>query len=261
MSYIFHSLSGFNILIAEDNTAIQKISADLINTWGATATIVGNGKEAIDFLEKNKYDLLLLDHQMPKLNGMDTAQFIRKQMENSNRDIIILAMSGDGFNENQLSNPQILIDDFIEKPFSADLLHLKIYSLLNKKTIDSINENKQNLKFNHINFNHLIEHTGNSKKFLIQIVSLLIETFNESSLLMEKALLQKNYTLLKDHAHKLKPHMLMIGNKILAETLNDIEIKAGEKDDMHSISNLFQKARFEMKMAIADLDTILHSDD
>ncbi len=77
-------LEGYNILIAEDNVVNQKIANFILQKHGATVRIASNGKEAIDELMKEgKIDIVLMDLQMPGMDGFATAKYIRNEMKNN----------------------------------------------------------------------------------------------------------------------------------------------------------------------------------
>lgn len=85
-------LTGYKILVAEDNTLNQKIATFILNKQGAKVTTVLNGLEAIKELEHNTYDLVLMDLQMPEMDGFETAAYIRNVLK-SNVPIIALSAS------------------------------------------------------------------------------------------------------------------------------------------------------------------------
>ncbi len=67
-----------NILIAEDNPTIQALHRHLMNNWGYSFDIASNGLEAVRLARKNKYDLCLMDIEMPEMNGIEATKIIRK---------------------------------------------------------------------------------------------------------------------------------------------------------------------------------------
>jgi CheY-like chemotaxis protein len=74
-------LTGYKILVAEDNTLNQKIATIILNKQGAEVTSVMNGLEAIRELEHNTYDLVLMDLQMPEMDGFETTAYIRNVLK------------------------------------------------------------------------------------------------------------------------------------------------------------------------------------
>ena len=76
-------LDGFNILVAEDNIINQKIANYILRKHGAVVKMASNGKEAIDLLGGGRFDVVLMDLQMPGMDGFTTAKYIRNELHNN----------------------------------------------------------------------------------------------------------------------------------------------------------------------------------
>ena len=126
-------LQGMNILLVEDDKLSQMLAAKLVGNWGARIDVADNGRIAITKMAQNDYDLVLLDIQLPEMDGYETADYIRHEMAESVRTIPILAMTASASTktlENILGHG---INDFITKPFEPEALSLKIVSLVNER--------------------------------------------------------------------------------------------------------------------------------
>ncbi len=115
-----------NLLLAEDNPETQKLVRALLEMEGFSVDIVDNGKHALEMLEKGDYDLLLLDIQMPVMNGCDVAQNIRQGEKGSNRHIPIIGMTAFLIDEDRGKCIKAGMDDYISKPFETQELIRKI---------------------------------------------------------------------------------------------------------------------------------------
>jgi PAS domain S-box-containing protein len=116
-----------HILVAEDNNLNQELMKLLIGRLGHTCGIAENGKVALDMLKKNCFDLLLLDMQMPVMDGMETIVEIRKDPDIAHIPVIALtasAMKGDA--ERFL---EAGCNDYLAKPIDKNLLELKLEAL------------------------------------------------------------------------------------------------------------------------------------
>jgi len=116
---------GFNILVVEDDIINQKLAHRLLSRKGYTITVVNNGQEALDAFEPGRFDLILMDIQMPVMDGLTATEKIR-QMDHSGIPIIALtayAIKGD--REKFLEKG---MDDYISKPIDID----EFYSTLQK---------------------------------------------------------------------------------------------------------------------------------
>ena len=117
------------ILIAEDNLALQEMNEQLMNRWGYDFDIVSNGKEAVEHAQKNegKYDLCIMDIDMPIINGLQATEIIRRKL----KYFPIMAFSGNPMHREECL--KIGMDDFLEKPYRLD----KLYAKINELTVKS----------------------------------------------------------------------------------------------------------------------------
>ena len=120
-------LSKFNlrILLAEDNLMNQKVALKQLNNLGYTADIAANGQEVLQLLAKIPYDLILMDCQMPILDGLETTREIHLRQERSNaygRRPVVVAMTANAMKEDQQSCLDAGMDDYLSKPVSKEKL-------------------------------------------------------------------------------------------------------------------------------------------
>ena len=118
---------SLNILLAEDNIVNQKIAIKLLQKLGHYVTTVNNGKEALAILTTQDFDLVLMDIQMPEMDGLEATRRIR-QPENGCRrpDIIIIAMTAHTMKGDREHCLEVGMNDYISKPFEVDELIMKI---------------------------------------------------------------------------------------------------------------------------------------
>ncbi len=109
------------IIIAEDSAIIQKLIKKILLEINYHVTLVKNGKEVLELLEKDKYDLILLDIYMPKMDGMECTRNIRK-MSGENQSIPLIAITGNAKNYSQKYFEDVGINECIYKPLNYDKL-------------------------------------------------------------------------------------------------------------------------------------------
>ncbi len=128
-------IKNISILLCEDNL-FNQIAADQIlksAIEGLKLEIVDNGLIGFEKLLTNDYDVVLMDIQMPELDGYQTTVKIRTELEGSRKNIPIMAMTANALREETKKCMDVGMDDFITKPFEPNDLLLKISKLLNKK--------------------------------------------------------------------------------------------------------------------------------
>ncbi len=124
--------ANIKILLAEDNKLNQIVATRQIKNFGFKIDVAENGQEAIDQLLKKEYDLILMDVNMPVMNGLDATRYIRKNLKEK-RDIKIAAMTASVLTKDIQLCYDAGMDDFISKPFVPEELYQKIILLMNQK--------------------------------------------------------------------------------------------------------------------------------
>jgi len=121
----FTLLGGKRMLVVEDNKINQIIVRKFLTQWGIISDYAENGKEALDKLEKNSYQLILMDLQMPVLDGYETTKEIRKS-GSSHQNIPIVALSASAMLQIRNRAIKIGMNDFVTKPFNPNELYVKM---------------------------------------------------------------------------------------------------------------------------------------
>lgn len=104
------------ILVAEDNRVNQQIVFETLNGFGYLPHVVGSGVEALDALRESKYDLILMDCQMPEMDGYSTTKVIRESESLNCRDIAIVAMTANTLADDREKCLAVGMNDYISKP-------------------------------------------------------------------------------------------------------------------------------------------------
>ncbi len=123
----------FNILIAEDDPNTRKLLSAVLKSNGYNPLLSCNGVEALDVLEKNQVDLMIIDVMMPKMDGYELTQTLRA----SNSQIPMLMLSAKQKSEDIKQGFIVGIDDYMTKPFDIEELLLRIKALLRRSKIAS----------------------------------------------------------------------------------------------------------------------------
>ena len=117
-----YSLKGMNVLVAEDNVFNMFVAKAVLERWGVIITEAVNGREALDKFNDGKYDVLLVDLDMPVMDGYELLENIRKD----NKDIPVIAFTAAVFENIQAQLINKGFNDYISKPFRPEDLHEKL---------------------------------------------------------------------------------------------------------------------------------------
>jgi PAS domain S-box-containing protein len=116
------ALPSLTILVAEDTPFNQKYIRRLLDNWHCRATIVDNGRLAIDALSTQKFDLVLMDVQMPQMDGLTATARIRDQEKKTGRHVPIIAMTAHAMRGDRERCLEAGMDDYVSKPISSSTL-------------------------------------------------------------------------------------------------------------------------------------------
>jgi signal transduction histidine kinase/CheY-like chemotaxis protein/HPt (histidine-containing phosphotransfer) domain-containing protein len=131
-------LNHLHVLLVEDNEFNQILAVDTLKDLAPNITIdiANNGKIAIEKAQQNLYDLILMDIQMPEMNGVQATQHIRSAMRSPHCDVKIIAMTANVMKEDIQQYLTAGMDEYIGKPFTTEILVHKMITLLGDKFVD-----------------------------------------------------------------------------------------------------------------------------
>ncbi len=119
--------SSKKILIAEDDFANQKVASLYLEKMGYQTSIASNGVDAVELVQQNEYDLILMDCRMPVMDGLEATRIIR---ENGHSKVPIIAMTANINSSDKQSCFDAGMDEFISKPVNLEQLEKTIQHLI-----------------------------------------------------------------------------------------------------------------------------------
>ena len=122
------SLAQYQILVVEDNPLNQQVISAILAGKGCTPDIAQNGRIAINMLQKKHYDLILMDIQMPELDGLSATKIIRSEQQYKNLPII--GLSANAMEEDIERAMAVGMNDYVVKPIEPDALFKSILSVV-----------------------------------------------------------------------------------------------------------------------------------
>jgi len=125
--------SGMRILLAEDNAVNQKLAIRLLEKMGHEVTLAENGKEGLEKYKMGKFDLILMDLQMPVIGGIEATQMIRKAEKGSGRRIPIVATTAHAIKGDRQKCLDAGMDGYVSKPIRTESLRAEIERVTGKR--------------------------------------------------------------------------------------------------------------------------------
>ncbi len=134
----FPKLNNINILIAEDNELNSFMLAHMLQTWNCKVTVVKNGRLALEALEKDNFDLVLMDTHMPVMSGFEAIKEIRGNINPTRRQTPIITISASVLEHEQQAAFQVGADEVIGKPFEPTELYKKITKICQPEKVSNL---------------------------------------------------------------------------------------------------------------------------
>lgn len=224
---------NIRILLAEDNEINRLILLNMLKRWKlikSQVDIAANGKEVLELLSQQNYDLILMDCQMPEMDGYTTTRIIRNELASPKREVPIIAVTASALQQDKEKVFAAGMDDFIPKPFEQADLFNKILSVV-RRNPDSVPQLqvKQTAQQSHeklFDLSFLKSIAGEDLYELEEIILKFIERFPIEIALMEQAMAEKNFKQMGAYAHKIKANVRFFGIESLFEIMELLE-KAG----------------------------------
>ena len=206
-------IKNIKVLVVEDIAINQLLMKTLLDDFGFERDIAENGKVAIEKLEAKTYDIILMDLQMPEMNGFEATEYIRNTL---NSKIPIIALTADVTTVDLAKCKAVGMNDYIAKPVDERLLYNKIVSLVKKpmqlKMIAG-DETMLNItgKIRYIDLTYLNQRTKSNSALMIEMISLYLEQTPSLIKLMKQSLIEKDWQSLGSAAHKIIPSFAIMG--------------------------------------------------
>ncbi len=281
-------LGKLTILLAEDNELNQVVAKDTILKWGPeiTVDIANDGIEAIDMLRGKVYDLVLMDVQMPRMNGYNTTRHIRQVLKLT--DIPIIAMTAYATQGEAEKTIMAGMNDYISKPFNPQKLYEKIVKVTPDKhppitNVNTEQTNNQQTAANGIDaetmanynaddangqvtyeekvtdFSFLNEAVGEDPELKSKMLSIMLKEVPEETDLMQEMLETENWHRLGAVAHKFKSAITYMGLHDTKEIVKTIQHNAENRQNLEGLGPLVTRVLQTAKKAIKEMQSELDS--
>ena len=243
-------LTSTKILVAEDNVMNQQLIKHLLTSWNLNFTLVSNGAEVINNLQNKDYDIILMDIQMPEMDGYVATEKIRHELKS---DIAIIAMTAHAMAGEREKCISYGMNDYISKPIKEAELY-KLIKKYGKPLEDSYGENGSNGKNGNgsvIDLSYLQDLSSGNKDFENQIIRQFIKQVPEEIISLEQAIRQKDFTAMRSLAHSMKSSVSYLGLiHELGPMLQEIENQAVNETDLSIIRACFDSIEFTCRQAV-----------
>ena len=220
------NLRSANIIMAEDYPMNRLLSKSLFKKWGLNLKIVNNGKELLKELEKNSYEIILMDIQMPEMGGLEATRILRKRGVKTP----IIAITAHSFKQEQILCKKAGMNGFLSKPFEESDLKQKLVESLNLNIDDLPNEeiipfkNLADCELEYFTLDYIKDLSGGDDSFVEDMLTIFIHEIPE---LLNKMILSLNSgdkQGIAKYAHRLQSSFVMIQREDIKNDLKRLEL-------------------------------------
>jgi PAS domain S-box-containing protein len=231
-------LAKYRILLAEDSPVNVKLVLTLFSDYDIHADVVENGKEAVEKIKSEHYDLLLMDMDMPEMNGYEATEVIRNELHSQ---VPIIAMTAHAMAGEKEKCLKLGMNDYISKPINAGLLFEKMYNNItgsgNSETVEIENiKTPQQDKI--INLDFLIDMLDGKSKEMVEMIDIFLTEFPKDLGILEKGVANADYNAIRSSAHRMRSTASVVGFGGSIPILQEMEHLGNEKTNIERISEL-----------------------
>ena len=203
-------IKNIKVLVAEDIQLNQLLMRTLLEDFGFECDIADNGKKAVEMLRKDHYDIVLMDLQMPEMNGFEATNYIRNFLNN---DIPIIALTADVTTVDVAKCKEVGMNDYIAKPVDEKLLYTKIVGFVKKPILieEVLEEEIVQKIIKYTDLDYLIRRTKSNPVLMMEMISLYLEQTPPLITAMKLSWKEKDWPSLYATIHKMIPSFSIMG--------------------------------------------------
>lgn len=237
-------LEGQRVLVADDMQLNQFLMGELLKNCGLVPVFARNGEEALRLATKESFALIFLDVYMPVIDGLQCAQQIRG-LTNSNASVPIIAVTANQFESNEVEFKRAGFSTTLVKPVSQDQIDQLLQAIFaSDSTIDTgvlwsdkVSDHSELV----IDLSYLKTTGNNNSVFIMKMLNSFCQTSESILFSLNKALLKKENSVIKDLLHQLKFPLGVIGQSSLVNQITALEIDLQEQRDLVLHENHYRK--------------------
>lgn len=250
------SLKNCRILIAEDNPMNQMLISAILDKEEILYDITSNGERCIQRLKESTFDLILMDIQMPVMDGLLATQFIRNEMKSK---IPIIALTANASKDDEMIYREAGMNDHLSKPFRQDALFEKIRILCDSQGTDVEVEDEMVVEevAAHYSLLNIEEIAAGDQEFVVSIVDTFCKNTPNYLRQISEGIASKDFEKIRFSAHQMKPSIDILLVTDVKETIREIEEIAArgreQDEELGLINEKFQQLSQSLNSVIADL--------
>ena len=230
------SLENISILLVEDNDMNRMVAQNSLQYYNCKVTEAENGVEALEILKRENFDIILMDIQMPEMDGIEATKVIRREFKLKTP---IIALTANAFKSEIEKCKKAGMDDYVTKPFDeTNLIETIAKHTIRKGTkIPKVKKIKTNQKL--YNLSSLNNLSRGNKEFVEKMISIFIDQAKITIEKVESAIENESFIDVSQLIHKIKPSIEGLGVISILEDVRILEKIAKDSNDKKQIEAIF----------------------
>ncbi|MFL5245247.1 MAG: response regulator [Gemmataceae bacterium] len=192
------------ILLADDGLVNQQVARQLLEARGHKVVVVNNGREAVGALAHDSFDLVLMDVQMPEMDGFQATMAIRQKEQSTGNHIPIVAMTARAMKGDREQCLNAGMDGYLSKPIRSKDLYEKVEGIAASSTDDSVLPVDADQPESAMNWNLSVSRVGGREELLRQMATLFLKEIDELMIALRTALSKLDVSKVRRVAHAIK---------------------------------------------------------
>jgi PAS domain S-box-containing protein len=240
----------YPVLVVEDNEVNQKYVGRLLEKWSIDFVMVENGQLALDVIDAQDISLILMDLQMPIINGIETSMTIRKKSDHKSK-IPVIALTAHSLLSWSEEALKAGMNDFVSKPFTPDQLKLVLSTYGDIGEFDKSGK----LTFEYcksLDQNGLKELYGNDAEFAFSMFDNFLNQIDNEIHILHQLLEDGDLKGVKHQAHKMKPSFQLVGLSAITDMMKEIE-ELANLGDAEKVCNAGKIFYSELDVAVQNV--------
>ena len=245
------------ILLAEDNPVNQRLAVRIMEKWGHSVAVAGNGLKALETWEKESFDLILMDVQMPAMSGLEATAAIREREKASSRHIPIIAMTAHAMEGDREKCLAAGMDQYVSKPIDQKRLFEVVEGFCaTRPSSESLimNQPDQELNFDP---GAALKRVDGDRELLREIAGLFFEDTPRLVAEVRNAIQRGDGKALERSAHTLKGSIGNFGARTAFEAAFSLE-QMGRNGDFSRASEMFTQLERQVTLLVPALEAVLN---
>ena len=249
----------WRFLLAEDNPVNRTLGSRLLVRYGHDVVCVENGREAVETCERERFDVILMDVEMPVMNGFEATAAIREQERlRSGRRTPIIALTAHAMQGDRARCLDAAMDDYATKPIQPAELFATITALLDANPPEATMTTPVTTDVPVLDRTALYEQVGDEADLLLKVIEMFRADSIQVIAKLDAALAAQDASEVQQGAHRLKGALLTLGAKPAANVAMQLE-HMGRDGDVSSGAPLLVVLRAELARLDPELDDVVSS--